>query len=145
MPRQFPTRFRAVVWLTLVILLGLTAFAVILIVPPVQSAVATLRASDYPAADITADRLRFDTSSTAIQLRRNTAYRTTDTFPDVYQWYSIGFGLGPEQAGHNDCILMANTQTTSIFEQHMAVTVCESNGARRVFVQRSLGLRLTRP
>lgn len=99
-----------------------------------------LRAGDYPGAMQMADHFvyRFTPNPT---VRRESSYRTTDPFPQVYNWYSNGFALGPEQHAQSACILMANSQTQFLLiNTQMTVTVCETLTGRMMFVMRSVTL-----
>lgn len=99
-----------------------------------------LRAGDYPGAMQMADHFvyRFTPNPT---VRRESSYRTTDPFPKVYNWYSSGFALGPEQHAQSACILMANGQTQLLFiRTTMSVTLCETATGRMMFVMRSVTL-----
>lgn len=99
-----------------------------------------LRAGDYPGAMRMADHFvyRFTPNPT---VRRESSYRTTDPFPKVYNWYSSGFALGPEQHAQSACILMAQSQTQFLLiNTQMSVTVCETATGRMMFVMRSVTL-----
>lgn len=75
-------------------------------------------------------------------IRRDTAYRTTDAFNKVYNWYSSGFELGPEAYAQSQCIMMAHAFTDFwIVKREMTVTVCDTPKERMIFVMRSLALR----
>ena len=75
-------------------------------------------------------------------IRRDTSYLTSAPFGEVYNFYSNGFDLGPEQHALSQCILMANSTTTVwIIENEMAVTLCDTPSGRMIFVMRAVSLR----
>src|SRR5262245_49301711 len=99
-------------------------------------------AADYPGATrIAGNNLyRFWPH---LSVRRDTTYRTSDPFPAVYNWYSSGFKLGPEAYALSNCIQMARSFTDFyVIERQMSVMVCDTPGARMMFVMRTLSLRL---
>ena len=100
-------------------------------------------ALDYPNAQVTANRVNIDLGSRTLQVRRNSAYLTPDVLPTLYTYYSVNFALGIERSGHSNCLTMATTHLYAFnwFEENLAVTICEVPNGRRVFVQRSLGVR----
>ena len=74
--------------------------------------------------------------------RQTAAYRTTDPFPKVYNWYSTRFALGPETYAQSNCILMA--KSTTLFwkvEEQMSVMVCNTPTDRMMFVMRAFYVR----
>jgi hypothetical protein len=101
-----------------------------------------LRAADYPGARLVTNHNLYRPGQLAI--RRDTTYRTQDTLPQVYHWYSSGFELGPESSAHSSCITMERSTTWLVVEQHIGVMVCDTPTGRLVFVERSAGLRLRR-
>ena len=75
-------------------------------------------------------------------IRRDTSYLTSAPFGEVYNFYSHGFNLGPEQHALGQCILMANSTTAVwIVENEMAVTLCDTPTGRMIFVMRAVSLR----
>lgn len=116
--------------------LGGTAFALWL----VQYA----RAADYPGATLVGDQTIYKYVP-HIVMRRDSSYRTTDPFPEVYNWYSNQFSLGPETWAQSACIQMAKATTWAVIERQTSVMVCDTSNGRMVFVMRSVGLRLRLP
>jgi hypothetical protein len=77
--------------------------------------------------------------------RHTAAYRTTDPFPKVYNWYSTRFALGPEAYAQSSCILMARSSTIIWrIEEQMSVTVCNTPNDRMMFVMRAFYIRYSR-
>jgi hypothetical protein len=100
-------------------------------------------AADYPGASRVAGQNIYKFSPN-LTVRRDTAYRTEDPFPTVYNYYSAGFELGPETYAQSNCIQMSEAVTElRVFQRTMAVTVCDTRSGRMIFVMRSLSLRLT--
>ncbi len=97
-------------------------------------------AADYPGAVLVAGQTLYRLTPW-LTIRRDTSYRTADPFPVVYNFYSGGFGLGPEVYAQSNCILMAQATTQLRFiEREMSVTVCDTPNGRLIFVMRSLAL-----
>jgi hypothetical protein len=130
------------------ILLGLAIVSGVLVVLSLALGVGLtirfLRAADYPGAvpvsDHTLSRL-----TPVIYFQRNTSYRTSDRFPDVYNWYSQTFDLGPEARAQSACITMERAAAWLVFERMTTVTVCDASTGRLIFVQRFVLVRLPRP
>ena len=99
------------------------------------------RAADYPGAVLVADHTIYK-GVPHIFMRRDTSYRTTDPFPNVYNWYSSAFDLGPETRAQSSCILMAKATTWLAIERQTSVMICDTPSGRMVFVMRSVGFRL---
>jgi hypothetical protein len=74
-------------------------------------------------------------------LRWDDAYRTTDAFPRVYQWYSTVFDLGAEVRALGGCILLEGSEKWLAIERHMSVVLCDTPTERMIFVTRSTSLR----
>lgn len=97
--------------------------------------------ADYPDALLVAEHTiyRFNPH---IAIRRDAALRSADEFNNIYNWYSVGFDLGPERYGQGECILMARSFTDwQIVERDMSVTLCNTPNGRMIFLMRSLTLR----
>lgn len=93
--------------------------------------------ADYPGATQSASetRLRYAPS---LVLRRTSSYRSSDPFPDVYNWYSQRFSLGPESHAQGGCILMGRSFTTLwVIKEQITVTVCGTPNGQMMFVDRS--------
>jgi hypothetical protein len=100
--------------------------------------------SDYPGATRAASdtRVRYVPS---LVLRRTSTYRSSDPFPDVYNWYSKRFGLGPESHAQGGCILMGRSFTTLwVIKEQITVTVCGTPNGQMMFVDRSSVLNYLR-
>lgn len=99
------------------------------------------QSADYPGSLYMGDHTIYKFGSVPT-IRRDTAYRSTDDFGKIYNWYSVGFDLGPEAYAQSQCILMARSFTDfGIVERDMSVTVCNTPKERMIFVMRSLALR----
>ena len=102
------------------------------------------QATDYPGATHVSDQNLFNYTPN-FAWRRTTAYRTTDPFPKVYNWYSSGFALGPETYAQSNCILMARSSTIAWrVEEQMSVMVCNTPTDRMMFVMRTFYIRYSR-
>lgn len=75
------------------------------------------------------------------QFRWDNSYRTTDSFPIVYQWYSTTFNLGAEARALGDCILLDGTTTAFVVERYTSVVLCDTPSARLIYVTRSTAFR----
>lgn len=75
-------------------------------------------------------------------MRRDTTYQTSAPFDELYNFYSNGFDLGPEQHALGACSAMAASRTIAGFiETDMAVTLCDTPSGRMIFVMRTVSLR----
>jgi hypothetical protein len=102
------------------------------------------RATEYPGATHTSDENLFNYTPN-FAWRHTAAYRTTDPFPKVYNWYSTRFALGPEAYAQSSCILMARSSTIIWrVEEQMSVTVCNTPTDRMMFVMRAFYIRYSR-
>jgi hypothetical protein len=101
----------------------------------------TWRATDYPGATRVSDQnLAIYTPN--FVLRRTTVYRTDDPFPQVYNWYSNQFILGPENYAQGTCISMSNAADRGwLLEEQMSVMVCNTPNGRMMFVMRAFLVR----
>jgi hypothetical protein len=98
-------------------------------------------AGDYPGSVLVSDHSLYH-GAPRLSVRRDTVYRTSDPFPRVYNYYSNGFDLGPEQRAQSSCILMADAVTHfRLVATAMSVTLCDTPSGRMIFVMRSVGLR----
>lgn len=101
----------------------------------------TYRATDYPGATRVADQ-NLTIYSPNFVLRRTTVYRTDDPFPQVYNWYSNQFVLGPENYAQSNCISMSNAANRGwLLEEQMSVMVCNTPTGRMMFVMRAFLVR----
>ncbi|MEP7358243.1 MAG: hypothetical protein ABI847_13440 [Anaerolineales bacterium] len=116
---------------TAVILLALGAFVV-----------RYRAAADYPGAELMAGQDTYAAWPNPT-LKRDTSYLSNDPFPAVYNFYSAGFGLGPEAYAQSNCIQMARSFTDLlVIERHMSVMLCDTPRGRMIFVMRAVTLRL---
>ncbi len=98
-------------------------------------------AADYPGATVVSGDSRYKFWPRPV-LRRDTAYQSTDTFNDIYNFYSTGFSLGPERYAQGTCSLMANSTTLAGFIEHeMSVMLCDTSEGRTILVTRIIVLR----
>jgi hypothetical protein len=105
---------------------------------------AFVSATDYPGAiSLGGQTLTHYTPNFAI--RRTIAYRTTDPFNKVYNWYSSRFALGPESYAQSNCILMSKSKALGFgFDEQMSVMVCGTPKDQMMFVMRALVFRYPR-
>lgn len=75
------------------------------------------------------------------QFRWDNSYRTTDSFPAVYQWYSTTFNLGAESRALGGCILLDGTTTAFAIERYTSVILCDTPNGRLIYVTRSTAFR----
>jgi hypothetical protein len=99
------------------------------------------QSTNYPGATLVSDQ-NLTRYAPNFVMRRTTAYRTTDAFNKVYNWYSSGFSLGPETYAQSNCILMARSwRSARVLEQSMSVMLCSTPTDRMMFVMRSMTIR----
>jgi hypothetical protein len=133
---QVGTRGRIGLALLIVIAGALAAFAV----ASLPGIIHFWRAADYPGAARISDHSKLSLGN--LSFRRDTSYRTRDSFPRVYNWYSTGQALGPEQQAQSNCILMERSYTVIfVLERYMGVTLCDTPSGRMIFVTRTVALR----
>jgi hypothetical protein len=102
------------------------------------------QATEYPGATHASGESLFNYTPNFVW-RHTAAYRTTDPFPKVYNWYSTRFALGPEAYAQSSCILMARSSTIVWrIEEQMSVTVCNTPTDRMMFVMRAFYIRYSR-
>jgi hypothetical protein len=118
-------------WLVLALVAALVCLGA------VASLYALVAATDYPGAtSLGGQTLTRYTPNFAV--RRTVAYRTTDPFNQVYNWYSRRFALGPESYAQSNCILMSKSRTLGLgFDEQMSVMVCGTPKDQMMFVMRS--------
>jgi hypothetical protein len=98
------------------------------------------RDADYPGASRLSDHSTYTLGH--FSYRRDTAYRTKDLFPVVYNWYSSGHKLGPEEHAQSNCITMERTfREFFVIDRYMGVTLCDTRNGRMIFVTRTIELR----
>ncbi len=98
------------------------------------------QAADYPGALLVSDHSLYKAFPNP-HLRRDTSYRTTDSFPQVYNWYSTTFDLGPEARAQSACIVLEKAETWLVIEQTTSVMLCDASAGRMMFVMRSVTFR----
>jgi hypothetical protein len=75
------------------------------------------------------------------RFRWDNAYRTSDNFTSVYQWYSTMFDLGAEARANENCILLEGTRQRYRVERHTRVFLCNTPGQQLIYVARSTAFR----
>lgn len=75
------------------------------------------------------------------QFRWDNAYRTTDNFTLVYNWYSITFDLGAESRAMARCILLEGSTDYLLLRRYTSVFLCNTAGGQTIHVSRSTLLR----
>lgn len=75
------------------------------------------------------------------EFRWDDSYRTGDSFPKVYNWYSVGMDLGPEQRANGSCILMEGLKNRLGVDRYTGVLLCDTPRGRMIFVSRSVTFR----
>ena len=102
------------------------------------------QATEYPGATLTSEEDLFAYTPN-FAWRHTAAYRTSDSFRRVYNWYSTRFALGPEAYAQSSCILMTRSSTIIWrVEEQMSVTVCNTPTDRMMFVMRAFYIRYSR-
>ena len=76
-----------------------------------------------------------------MEYRWDDAYRTTDGFADVYNWYSITFDLGAEQRANGRCNYLEGTTQQIIGQRTVAVFLCNTDEGQLIYVSRTTSLR----
>ena len=95
--------------------------------------------ADYPGALRVADRTIYEFNP--LYIRRDASYRSGDKFNRIYNWYSVGFELGPEMHAQGVCSLMSKSFSDfGILERDMSVMVCDTPKGRLIFVMRALSV-----
>lgn len=74
------------------------------------------------------------------QFRWDDSYRTTDTFTDVYNWYSTTFDLGAENRANGRCIILEDTHTTFFASRTTTVSLCNTPQGQLIFISRTAQL-----
>jgi hypothetical protein len=97
-------------------------------------------AADYPGGLAVANHSVYKYAP-VLHVRRDTSYRTTDVFPQVYNWYSSQFQLGPEARAESACIVMEKASAWFVFEQATSVMICDTGQDRMIFVMRAMTVR----
>lgn len=133
---RISTTGRIALGLAVVIAATIAAFAAAV----APSLVQLWRAADYPGSIRLSDHTNLNLLH--LSFRRDTSYRTKDEFPIVYNWYSSGQNLGPEERAQSNCILMERTFTVlHVIERYMGVMLCDTPNGRMIFVNRTFSWR----
>jgi hypothetical protein len=100
--------------------------------------------AEYPGATLVAgDTLIHYLPSLVV--RNTSTYRSNAPFPDVYNWYSKHFQLGPENHAQGTCILMGRSFTRlGLIKEQVTVSVCATPTGQMMFVDRSSVVRYWR-
>ena len=98
------------------------------------------RASQYPGAIEMSEHFMYKFSP-SLSIRHDTAYRSSDEFPKVYNWYSTSFDLGPEVRAQSACNAMDKARSWFLFENTTTVTICDTPNGRMMFVMQSVTIR----
>lgn len=93
----------------------------------------------YPGSEPVSSHSNY--SGLPFDLRWDNAYRTTDEFVKVYNWYSSGFDLGAEIHALDRCIHLEGADRWLAVKRHISVILCDTPTARMIFVTRSTTLR----
>ena len=93
----------------------------------------------YPGAIPIVDHSNY--SALPAEFRWDNSYRTSDPFPDVYEWYSINFELGTEARALGECILLEGSQKQLAWRQYTSVFLCDTPRERLIYITRSISLR----
>ncbi len=126
------------------IALGVALVAVVaaglFVLAAIPSFLGAWREADYPGASRLSDHSTYTLGH--LSFRRDTSYRTKDLFPAVYNWYSAGHHLGPEERAQSNCITMERSfRELYVIERSMGVTLCDTKNGRMIFVTRTIELR----
>lgn len=98
------------------------------------------RGAAYPGALQISDHTTYQFTPT-LYIRRDTAYRTDDPFPDIYEWYSIKFQTGPEARATGSCNELDQSTTWLVVQRDVTITLCDTPEGRLMFVMRGVSLR----
>jgi hypothetical protein len=69
--------------------------------------------------------------------RWDTSYRTDESFPAVYEWYSVRYRTGAEARALGGCILLEGTSGWLLLERFISVILCDMGTGRMIYVTRS--------
>ena len=97
------------------------------------------RAAQYPGAAPISSHSNY--TALPYHFRWDNAYRTTDPFPRVYNWYSTGFNLGTEARANGRCILLEGATEWLTMARYTSVLLCDTPTERMIFVSRSTSLK----
>lgn len=74
-------------------------------------------------------------------IRWDNSYLTSDSFNDVYRWYSIRFALGAEDRANGSCITLEGPIKNQFLDQTITVVICGTPRGTMIFVSRSAAIR----
>ena len=76
------------------------------------------------------------------QFRWDNSYFTTDTFTDVYNWYSVMFDLGAESRAIERCILLEGPVDQIVVERAYSILLCNAPEGQYIYATRTTRLKL---
>lgn len=102
-------------------------------------------ATHYPGAIVLTSHTNY--RGLPFHLRWDNSYLTTDNFTDVYNWYSVTFGLGAEARAMERCILLEGPVDQLLLKRYLSILLCNTPDGQLIYVTRSteLSLRPIRP
>ncbi len=92
----------------------------------------------YPDAMYVSDHANY--AGLPRQFRWDNAYRTTASFPEVYNWYSTTFDLGAENRANGRCIILEGTHDNFLTSRTTTVSLCNTPEGQLIFVSRTTRL-----
>jgi hypothetical protein len=95
-------------------------------------------AARYPDAIRVSDHTNY--AGLPRQFRWDNAYRTTDPFPQVYNWYSTKFDLGAENRANGRCIILEGAHQTPLSNRTTTVSLCNTAEGQLIFISRTTQL-----
>ncbi|MGQ0602066.1 MAG: hypothetical protein ACT4QE_10270 [Anaerolineales bacterium] len=98
------------------------------------------QAADHPDAVLVSDHSQYRWAP-ALHFRRDTSYQAGNEFPQLYNWYSQRFALGPEASAESACITMEKADKVLLVERVTTVKLCDTGEQRRIYVTRTFTLR----
>ncbi len=97
------------------------------------------QAAQYPGSTPTSSHSNY--KGLPMQYRWDDAYRTTDNFAAVYNWYSITFDLGAEQRANGRCNYLEGTKKQFIAQRTISVFLCNTDEGQLIYVSRTTSFR----
>lgn len=76
------------------------------------------------------------------QFRWDNSYFTTDSFTEVYNWYSVTFDLGAEARAIERCILLEGPVQHLLRQRHFSVLLCNAPEGQYIYITRTTRLGL---
>jgi hypothetical protein len=73
----------------------------------------------------------------------NNSYRTTASFTEVYNWYSLTFDMGAEARANGECITLETDEQRYQVRHAMSVFICGTTDGQLIYVTR--GVSWVRP